>query len=169
MTRINFNIKYRPEIESGKYKVETRKGYPVRIVCWDWSTPYPILGKIEDDEEVYSSNCWSIDGYFNIKDNNTPFDLFIITDEEDEVEKAWKEGNDVGYRNGKKAALMGIPHWQKAPRDWDDEDIGYIVVHKCDGGDYPDYDVAVPTNRVKKGEWYLEICDLLNLPGREEK
>ena len=31
-----FDIKYRPQIESGEYKVETRGGKPARIVCWDF-------------------------------------------------------------------------------------------------------------------------------------
>ena len=35
MAKIPFDIKYRPQIESGEYKVETRDGKPVRIICWD--------------------------------------------------------------------------------------------------------------------------------------
>lgn len=35
MKKIPFDIKYRPEIESGKYKVVTAEGRPVRIICWD--------------------------------------------------------------------------------------------------------------------------------------
>lgn len=33
--KIPFDIKYRPQIESGKYKVETSEGRKVRIICWD--------------------------------------------------------------------------------------------------------------------------------------
>ena len=33
--RKEFDIKYRQEIESGKYRVETITGLPVRIICWD--------------------------------------------------------------------------------------------------------------------------------------
>ena len=33
--KIPFDIKYRPQIESGEYKVETIDGKTVRIVCWD--------------------------------------------------------------------------------------------------------------------------------------
>lgn len=34
--KIPFDIKYRPQIESGEYKVETRDGlHSVRIICWD--------------------------------------------------------------------------------------------------------------------------------------
>jgi len=33
--KIPFNIKYKPQIESGEYKVLTNDGSDVRIVCWD--------------------------------------------------------------------------------------------------------------------------------------
>jgi hypothetical protein len=33
-----FDIKYRPQIESGEYKVKTESGQDVRIVCWDMNT-----------------------------------------------------------------------------------------------------------------------------------
>lgn len=35
MAKIPFDAKYRSQIESGEYKVETRDGRPVRIICWD--------------------------------------------------------------------------------------------------------------------------------------
>lgn len=41
--RIKFEMKYRDDIESGKYKVETYDGKPVRIICWDAGTDYPIV------------------------------------------------------------------------------------------------------------------------------
>jgi len=33
--KIPFDIKFRPQIESGEYKVETSEGRKVRIICWD--------------------------------------------------------------------------------------------------------------------------------------
>ena len=44
MIRIAFDIKYRQEIEDGKYKVVTEKGTPVNILRWDMKGRYPILG-----------------------------------------------------------------------------------------------------------------------------
>ena len=38
--RKEFDIKYRPEIESGKYRVETITGLPVHIICWDAKSTY---------------------------------------------------------------------------------------------------------------------------------
>ena len=37
---IPFNIKYRPQIESGEYKVRTASGKPARIVCWDYKSQF---------------------------------------------------------------------------------------------------------------------------------
>ena len=53
---IPFNIKYRPQIESGEYKVRTASGKPARIVCWDMKTELgdPILALITDGEREYS-------------------------------------------------------------------------------------------------------------------
>lgn len=47
MAKIPFSIDYRPQIESGEYKVETRDDRPVRIICWDASyEDLPIVGLI---------------------------------------------------------------------------------------------------------------------------
>ena len=44
MAKIAFDIKYRQEIEDGKYNVVTEKGTPVTILRWDMKGRYPILG-----------------------------------------------------------------------------------------------------------------------------
>lgn len=44
MKKIAFDIKYRPEIESGELKVVTGKGKPVNIIKWDMVGRCPILG-----------------------------------------------------------------------------------------------------------------------------
>ena len=89
MAKIPFDIKYRPQIESGEYKVETRDGSPARVLCWDANSYTPIVFLVtehdylddKDKEYVYSCNnfgrAFSIDG---------PRDLFIITPEEELTE-----------------------------------------------------------------------------------
>ena len=47
MAKIPFNIKYRPQIESGEMKVVTRRGEPVEIVYWDAVGKNPIVAIIE--------------------------------------------------------------------------------------------------------------------------
>ena len=54
--KIPFDMKYRPQIESGEYKVETRNGKSVRIICWDkqGECPIVVLSCMDGDEGVYT-------------------------------------------------------------------------------------------------------------------
>lgn len=47
--KIDFDIIFRPQIESGKYKVVTACGVPVEIVKWDCKGRCPILAVWEED------------------------------------------------------------------------------------------------------------------------
>ena len=107
MKIIPFNIKYRHEIESGKYKVQTSDGRPVRIICWDKNSDKPIVGLISEKEERESLQVYLTDGRTGYK--NSCNDMFIVTDEpeehpiitklkehlaslsEEDREKEWKE------------------------------------------------------------------------------
>lgn len=83
--KIPFDIKYRPQIESGEYKVETRSGKTARIICWDRiGTQLVVL--IGKDEDVLTYNPDGTTG----QQMQLPSDLFIITPEEEmtEFEKA---------------------------------------------------------------------------------
>ena len=85
--KIPFDIKYRPQIESGEYKVETRNGESVRIICWDkqGECPIVVLSCVDGDEGVYT---YHENGHYI--NNESIYDLFIITPEEEltEFEKA---------------------------------------------------------------------------------
>lgn len=48
--KIPFDIKYRPQIESGEYAVFTDCGEPVEIVKWDCKGNCPILAVIDDGD-----------------------------------------------------------------------------------------------------------------------
>lgn len=83
--KIPFDIKYRPQIESGEYKVETRNGLPVRIICWDRKYGYPIVGLAyekatgcESYVSAYEDGTTSTNGKMELSD-----DLFIVTPEEE--------------------------------------------------------------------------------------
>lgn len=96
MRKIPFDIKYRPQIESGKYKVQTREGHPVRIICWDANCPQPVVGLIYDMEalcDTVESFCEN-GKYWRMNDDKSHNDLFIITDEPEltELERAIKRG-----------------------------------------------------------------------------
>lgn len=82
--KIPFDISKRPQIESGEYKVETRDGLSVRIICWDRVAKEGtdddlnicVLVPEDNGEAVYyyhqSGKKWVPD---------ERFDLYIITPE----------------------------------------------------------------------------------------
>ena len=76
--KIPFDIKFRPQIESGEYKVVTSFEEPAEIVKWDCKGQYPLLACIfdgdTDDAAFYTEEG---KGVCNSKENY----LFIITPE----------------------------------------------------------------------------------------
>lgn len=81
--KIPFDIKYRPQIENGEYKVEDRNGRPVRIICWDKKSEkkygYHIVALIEFGPQHEESTYFTIDGKGRLKDKEP--ELFIIKPE----------------------------------------------------------------------------------------
>lgn len=83
--RIPFDIKYRDKIESGEYKVETRDGKPVRIICWDMDSYNHIVALVANypnyngslSEHIFS---YGMDGRYSATAENAE-DLFIVTPE----------------------------------------------------------------------------------------
>lgn len=106
MSRIPFNIKYRPEIEAGKYKVKVGEN-EARIVCWDFNGDNLIVCvKIDGGEQglIYDTA-----GRHMTKLPEPESDLELYTDEPDELtefEKAVKEA---------------ILTWHN-PKEWSPED-----------------------------------------------
>lgn len=63
--KIPFDIKYRPQIESGEYKVFLKNGNPVRILAWDLPGEYPIAAadwplnnETDTRVETYTEDGW---------------------------------------------------------------------------------------------------------------
>lgn len=85
MAKIPFEIKFKPQIESGEYKVETRDGKPARIICWDKKEyedqreqPTPIVYLITSKggcEHIMS--CTTAGMYSDGLERDS--DLFIVT------------------------------------------------------------------------------------------
>ena len=91
MAKIKFDVKYRPQIESGEYRVETKAGCPVRIVCWDMACELPILGLVLlNDEKAEEMAVGFTNKGTNLLGNPLYDKLFIVTPEEEmtEFEKA---------------------------------------------------------------------------------
>ena len=86
--KIPFDIKYRPQIESGEYKAETRDGKPARIICWDMDSYNPIVALVANypnyngslSEHIFS---YSMDGRYSTTCSSDE-DLFIVTPEEEQ-------------------------------------------------------------------------------------
>lgn len=92
--KIPFDIKYRPQIESGEYKVETRSGLPARIVCWDRNSKDMEILALVYDEHIDENNEElaevALNGRMFPRGKDHDYDLFIVTPEEEmtEFEKA---------------------------------------------------------------------------------
>ena len=79
--KIPFDIKYKPEIQTGKYKVVTKIGVPVEIVHWDLTMrKNPILAVISFFGGKMDHRYGRSGKYYGdfISDDK---DLFILTDE----------------------------------------------------------------------------------------
>lgn len=109
MAKIPFDIKFRPQIESGKYKVVDNDNHNIRIICWDMKSEkkygYCIVGLVEFGPNHEESTYYTIDGKARLMDKHPC--LFIVTPEEEmtEFEKAcmklYNEGRDDGLSGDK--------------------------------------------------------------------
>lgn len=87
-----FDIKFRPKIESGEYKVQTRDGRKARIICWDRKAndhQIVVLVTVSKEEEIMC--LFNLDGKI-LEHYASDSDLFIITPEPEltEFEKGIK-------------------------------------------------------------------------------
>ncbi len=87
MKKIPFSILNRPEIEAGKYKVETVDGtHNVRIVCWDAKGPgdtaYIVGLQAKKGEDTEKLQKYYVDGTLVSSNgtSNTGKNLIIVTD-----------------------------------------------------------------------------------------
>lgn len=128
--KIPFDIKYRPQIESGEFKVETRDGLPARVVCWDANSYTPIVflatehDGLDDIYKEYTYSCNNFGRAFSIE---SPRDLFIVTPEEeltefekevsDMVEYCKEHGENVAFDYAKRHAktLLALAREQFKP------------------------------------------------------
>ncbi len=72
--RINFTLK---DYESKKYKVVTRVGKRVRIVCTDMKSCQPIIAIVKEKEDVELYSSFSPNGELNEDGKKNDYDLFL--------------------------------------------------------------------------------------------
>lgn len=122
MKKIPFNIKYKEQLVSGKYKLETRCGLPARIVCWDACGDFPIVALVDysEDAKDEDSDCGEIAYNYSIYGTlgglKDYMDLFIITDEPEftRFEAKLKEIVDsFSDGNGGKITPEGVAYYSK--------------------------------------------------------
>ena len=185
MNKIPFDIKYRPEIEAGEYRVETREGEPVEIVLWDWcgGSPYPILGRVGNNGDPF---IWTSFGRFDLEDSpkDEKYDLFLVptASELSEFENrlceilefAWKR-KDITKTNGeiiedakrlgpellalaRKENEKDLPRWKKANgKERFDENVVILTTDNC----------LLCDDITNEGEYYIEFSALEKLPKEE--
>ena len=77
MAKIPFDIKFKPQIESGEYKVETRDGLPVRVLCFDAEGRFPVVAMVNSFPASMYTKC----GCAMNNEGHGKYDLFIVTPE----------------------------------------------------------------------------------------
>lgn len=88
MEKIAFNIKYRPQIESGEYSVVTREDRPVEIKIWDLKGDLPVVGVYFDEKNNRETAVQvTAEGRCSITPGEDYCDdFFIITDKQELTE-----------------------------------------------------------------------------------
>lgn len=81
MKELQFDIKYRHQIESGECRVVTREGRPVEIKIWDLRGEFPVVGVYFDENNNRDTVVQvTAEGKCSIKpDDEYCDDLFILT------------------------------------------------------------------------------------------
>lgn len=81
MTKIPFNIMYRPQIESGDFTVVTREDRLVEIKIWDLKGDFPVVGVYYDEENNREIAVQVTDeGKCSINLDDYCDDFFIVTE-----------------------------------------------------------------------------------------
>lgn len=119
MAKIPFNIKYRPEIESGKYKVVTSTNKPVRIVCWDRVAKDGQSKALNLCVLISENNGESCYYYYSSGEpflGNRDGNLFILTDE---PELTKFEMQYAAYRYGSQVIeIFGQEQIEAVKKEW---------------------------------------------------
>lgn len=138
-----FNIKFRPEIEAGEFKVVTADGRPVTIQRWDMKGNYPILActmvkqcNWEGDESWNEERpfAYDKDGHAAGTAPADKLELFLISEDpeltefEYAVQEIFYKGretdidllkitSDTLLKVARKQLTAELPHWRKCETD----------------------------------------------------
>jgi len=134
MKAIPFNIKYRPQVESGEYRVVTREYRPVEIRIWDLKGDFPIVGVYYDAKNNRETAVQvTAEGRCSVTPGEEYCDdFFIITDKPEltEFEYAVREifykgrednidmlkvTSGILLKVARKQLEKELPRWKKKP------------------------------------------------------
>lgn len=134
MAKIPFSIDYRPQIESGEYKVETRDGKPVRIICWDKKSEkkygYHIVGLVEFGPQHEESTYYTIDGKGRLKDKEP--ELFVVIPEPELTEFEKALADTIGYAISQSVVEPNYETY-KFVKDWSERLLNAAKKELCKG------------------------------------
>ena len=118
MAKIPFDIKYRPQIENGEYKVVTKDNKNVRIISWDMHTSSgdKIVALVTGQGGQFEKNrTYFLDGRCCSSQHDST-SLFILTDSVDLTEF---EMQYATYRYGSQAVEMfGQEQIEAVKEEW---------------------------------------------------
>lgn len=182
MKKIPFNIMYRPQIESGEYRVVTREDCPVEIRIWDLKGAFPVVGVYFDEKNNREISVQvTAEGRCSLKpDDEYCDDFFIIADkleltklaELTEFEETLMEivngfNSDrmtvEGVKNAgtrllsvaRKQLEEDLPKWRKTQNFEHHKSIHQIVIR--DG-------LMFASSTKEIGDWFLDLSELKKLP-----
>ncbi len=177
MEKIAFDIKYRPQIESGEYRVVTREDRPVEIKIWDLKGDFPVVGVYYDEKnnrdtavQVTAEGRCSIkpnDGYcddfFILIKDQSPLPEFVedvidIINRLSTIGMTKEAGRKVGERILDKARQYfekDLPKWKKAQSFEHSDTINQLVIR---------HGVMFASSIKEIGDWFLDLSELEKLP-----
>ena len=180
MKKIPFSIAYRPQVESGEYRVVTREDRPVEIKIWDLKGDFPIVGVYYDEKNNRDTAVQvTVDGRCSIKPDDDYCDDFFIITSKSEITEFRKELTtmvDYAVNHAKSGVNVvdifadrifeyaklefekDMPKWRKSQNFEQHKDIHKIVIR--DGKMF-----ASSTKEI--GEWFLDLSELEKLTKEE--
>ena len=175
MERIPFDMRHRPQIESGEYKVVTEMGEPVEIVKWNCRGLTPILAVIDDgdtdDSCFYKEDGVSLSGSdrLYVLTPNLPCPEFeqaladILMHREYEGSTETDEDIEKGSIPFKEAAKQLAPQLMEIARKEIMKDVPKLRSF-WKTADHP----QIIDEKLVIGDYLIALSEIMRLPKEEE-
>lgn len=180
MIKIPFNIKHRPQVESGEYRVVTREDRPVEIRIWDLKGDFPIVGVYYDTKNNRETAVQvTAEGRCSVTPGEEYCDDFFIITSKPEITEFRKELTtmvDYAVNHAKSGVNVvdifadrifeyaklefekDMPKWKKSQNFEHHKAIHQIVIRNG---------LMFASSTKEIGEWFLDLSELEKLPKEE--